>query len=89
MKKTGAREAAAAAFQYFKELFSPSEIRSVTLEEVELSEDGKTWLITLGYEFLSKSGLTAVFGPPKTKYKVFRVDARSGRVVAMKIRELE
>ncbi len=89
-KKIDAREAAAAAFQYFKELFSPLEVQSVTLEEVELSEDGKTWLITLGYEFRPKfGGIAATFGPPKTKFKVFKVDTKTGRVVAMKIRKLE
>ncbi len=88
-KKIDAREAAGAAFQYFKQLFLPAEVESVSLEEVELSEDGKHWLITLGYEFRPKSGIAAAFGPPKTKFKVFKVDTRNGRVVAMKIRKLE
>lgn len=75
--------------QYFKQLFSASEIQSSSLEEVELSEDGKYWLITLGYEVRPKSGITAAFGPPKSKFKVFKVEARTGRVVAMNIRTVE
>jgi hypothetical protein len=88
-KKIGAREAADAAVEYFRQLFSASEFQSISLEEVELSEDGKYWLITLGYDVHPKSGIAAVLGPPKTKFKVLKVDTRSGQVVAMKIRKLE
>ncbi len=88
-KTIDAREAAGAALEYFKQLFSASEIQSSSLEEVELSEDGKYWLITLGYEFRPKSGIVPAFGVPKTKFKVFKVEARTGRVVAMNIRALE
>lgn len=84
-----AREAANAALQYFKQLFSAAEIESSSLEEVELSEDGKFWLITLGYESHPKSGIAAAFGPPKSKFKRFKVEAETGKVVAMNIRTVE
>ena len=81
------RQAANAAMNYFKGLFPT--VRRSSLEEVELSEDGKHWLITLGFD-VPKSLLDAgaQFLPPKTKYKVFKVDVQTGRVLAMKIRSL-
>jgi hypothetical protein len=85
-----ARTAASAAAAYFKELYV--NVRAYSLEEVELSEDGSHWLITLSFEIPATSGAGNVllsFQPPKTKFKVFTVDAKTGKVVAMKIRKLE
>ena len=87
-KTIDVREAAAKAAEYFKQLYSSPEVRSVSLEEVELSENGKQWLITLSYTFGENEG-GVFFGIPKTKYKVFTVDAKTGKVTAMKIRKLE
>ena len=91
-ERIDARTAASAAAAYFKELY-PNVI-SFSLEEVELSEDGSHWLITLSFEI--PAGLGSGFGsvmialqPPKTKFKVFKVDAKTGTVIAMKIRKLE
>ena len=84
------RAAANAAAAYFKELYP--NVTAFSLEEVELAEDGGHWLITLSFEIQPTSGLgnaVSRFQPPKTKYKVFKVHARTGRVVAMKIRKLE
>lgn len=88
--KIDARAAAAAAAAYFKELYPPT--TAYSLEEVELSEDGSHWLITLSFEIPATNSLSMAllpFQPPKTKFKVFKVDAKTGRVIAMKIRKLE
>jgi|ERR1035441_1849701 hypothetical protein len=90
--KVDARAAANAAAEYFKELYPT--VTAFSLEEVELSEDGAHWLITLSFEvpisrLSSLSNVALAFQPPKTKFKVFKVDAKTGRVVAMKIRKLE
>jgi len=85
-----ARQAASAAAAYFKELYP--NVVSFSLEEVELSEDGSHWLITLSFEITANPGLSVTllsFQPPKTKFKVFKVDAKTGKVIAMKIRKLE
>ena len=90
--KITVREAAHAAEAYFRQLFPA---RNVSLEEVELSEDEKHWLITLGYEVEvpmvpSVSALNPFIQPEKkTKYKLFKVNAQTGSVVAMKIRNPE
>jgi hypothetical protein len=87
--KIDARAAAQAAAAYFKELYSS--VKGFSLEEVELSDDGDYWLITLSFEIPPDPVLGQVFSfqAPRTKYKVFKVDSKSGRVLAMKIRKLE
>lgn len=88
--KIDARAAANAAAAYFKELYS--NVTSFSLEEVELSDDGNYWLITLSFEIPAPpdvNNVFAAFQPPKAKFKVFKVDAKTGKVVAMKIRKLE
>ena len=88
-ERIDARVAANAAAAYFKNLYST--VTAFSLEEVELSENGKYWLITLSFEIPAHlgSGFPLPFQPPKTKYKIFKVDAQTGSVVAMKIRKLE
>ncbi len=43
------KQAANLARQYLIELFDYRELWGLTLEEAELSEDGKHWLITLSF----------------------------------------
>ena len=81
--------AARAAREYFRKIYP--QINVFSIEEVELTEDDKFWLITLGYEPSNKEKFAAIseFLPaPKTKYKVFKVNASTGRVLSMKIRSL-
>jgi len=82
-----AREAAQAAFDYIKELLTPGTIEKPVLEEVELTDDERHWLITMGYKQREGDPLAPDFvNPPVPKLKLFKVDSRSGRVVSMKIR---
>ena len=92
------REAVKAAMDYFRRLFKAP----VTLEEVELSEDGGDWHVTLGYpdswaesskqtkSLLKRHpfSLIEAVDKPALKYKRFVVDARTGRVKSMKIRDV-
>ena len=80
------KQAAQSASGFFWELYRDKGTTDVRLEEVELVEDGKFWLITLSFQ------------PPPTinllrkqsrQYKTFKVDAQTGQVLSMKIRELE
>ncbi len=87
------RDAARAAAGYFQALYP--NVVSFSLEEVELSEKEDYWLIALSFELPPKrtgrgSGtLPILFQPPKTKYKIFKVDVKTGEVVSMRIRNLE
>jgi len=83
-----ARRAASAAAGYFQQLYP--NVSSFSLEEVELSEDGDYWFITLSFELGAKiGGFPVTLQPPKTKFKVFKVNVRTGEVVSMRIRKLE
>jgi hypothetical protein len=58
---------------------------AVRLEEVELTEDGKYWLITLSF---NPANPAAIIFPPRREYKVFRINAETGELQSMKIREV-
>jgi len=60
------------------------------LEEAEISEDDRFWLITLGFYDPNepKSGAEwALISGPRRIYKIFKIDRATGEVRAMKIRE--
>lgn len=87
------KDAAKAAAEYFVELYPDTQYSDLMLEEVELSEDEKHWLITLSYASEPPppppSGLEKLFSKQGSrKYKIFKIDAATGKVEAMKIRSL-
>lgn len=81
------KEAARRASEYFAGLYSDPRINDVQLEEVEISEDGKYWLITLSYPV--PPNIAALNLSYKRKYKVFTIDAETGQVKSMKIRNVD
>ena len=81
------------ARDYFAKVY-PNEIHTfqdVQLEEVELSEDESTWLVTIGFsrplplDSFSKNA-PEFLRQYQRDYKVFRIDAQNGKVRSMKIR---
>lgn len=87
------KDAAKAAAEYFVELYPDTQYSDLMLEEVELSEDEKHWLITLSYASQPPashpSGLEKLFPKQDSrKYKIFKIDTATGKVEAMKIRKL-
>ena len=89
------RNAVGAAQRYFGSLQDvigyPTE--DLRLEEAELSEDKKHWFITLGFiRPVDKTSnpvadLLAIRNYER-EYKVFKIDATTGEVQSMKIREI-
>jgi hypothetical protein len=86
------KRAVKAAEEYARELYPETELRHLRLEEVELSDDERRWRVTLGWvePAVSRNGL--IFEPtlqvlPRV-YKLFEVDAQTGQVASMKIREV-
>lgn len=73
-----AKQAAAKASQYLSSVRSVASF-NIGLEEIELTEDRKYWLITLSHP---KGYLGSAMD-----YKIFKVDAYSGEVLSMKLRE--
>lgn len=82
------KQAAQSASDFITGLYSNETISDVMLEEVELSEDGKYWLITLSFPAPSSS-VHPILGIKGRRYKIFKVDTATGEVLSMKIRELQ
>lgn len=81
------KQAVARVLEYARELY-PSDQTELTLEEIERSDDGAFWHITLG--IVDRSTPFAVLQGPRAHrdYKVFKVDGERGDVVSMKIRSV-
>ena len=81
------KEAAQRASEYFAGLYADQGMSDVQLEEVELTDDGKYWLITLSFPVPRELGAFNL--TLKRRYKVFQIDAKTGDVKSMKIRKVE
>ncbi|SRR6266567_4331027 len=99
-RRVDAKQAAKLSLEYFNELFPNLTVSNVTLEEVELLENENCWLITLGFDEPARlrtapvqinKSLADLFGTssPTRKFKIFKVDAKTGKVISMKIRKFE
>ena len=93
--KIDARGAVMAAKKYFDDIQELiGNIQDILLEELELSEDKKFWLITLGFNrpvYKTKNPLFPEIMPSpeyKREYKLFKIDSETGEVQSMKIREV-
>lgn len=94
------RKAVIAAQDYFnsvQDLMSqngPLDIQDLRLEEIELSEDKKFWFVTIGYNLPKWAMRNPLLQEVvKTKewernYKIFKINADTGNVESMKIREV-
>lgn len=90
------KEAARRAAEYFTDLYEPSTYNDLQLEEVELRDDEKYWLITLSYipilnSPLGQDKIAKVLNMPASgprKYKQFKINATTGEVRAMTIRKV-
>ncbi|MEN8156703.1 MAG: hypothetical protein ABFS10_07120 [Bacteroidota bacterium] len=81
------KEAADKAKAHLASFFPDAE--KVQLEEVELTEDKAHWFITLSYEGVSNSVASSLLVGKSVRYKIFKLDAESGDVISMKIRDIK
>jgi len=83
-----AREAVKRAAAYLGEISAPigRQLGALEVEEVERSGDEQCWLITLSYP----RGLSIALslGEGKRVYKQFKVNAETGEVQSMTMREV-
>ncbi|HEX8691400.1 MAG TPA: hypothetical protein VF746_03070 [Longimicrobium sp.] len=81
------KQAVGAAMKYARDIIGPDQ--APTLEEVEMTPDERYWLITLGFD--PRLSPFEVLGGtrPQRDYKIFRIDAETGKVLSMKIRTVE
>jgi hypothetical protein len=81
------KQAAQSASNFIVALYSDQTISDVRLEEVEVSDDEKYWLITLSFLVQFPGGIVAL-PVVRRQYKILKVDRQTGNVLSMKIREL-
>jgi len=79
------KEATDKAREHLVAFFPDAE--KVQLEEVELSVDKKSWLVTMSYEGAGHSVASSLLVGKSVFYKLFRIDAKSGEVLSMKVRD--
>ena len=92
------RDAIAKALAAAREYYADQDARDIALEEVQVSDDGRQWLITVGlsipvsepeniYSVLLGLGKDLSKLPKYHRiYKVFAINRLDGTVVSMKIR---
>lgn len=84
------QDATKAALHFLKEAYSGKEISDILLEEVELSDDGSRWFITLGFNRLVEipDAQFPFMGQAKLKreFKTITVDSSTGVAVGMKMK---
>jgi hypothetical protein len=90
------KEAVSEAMKYIADIYSPEELIEPMLEEVQLTEDGNYWLITIGFSYpkfteypLQESFQDNIMGERYQRiYKVIKVRVMDGKPIAMLIRKL-
>jgi predicted small secreted protein len=75
-----AREAVQIATRYLAHMRNLPAVY-ISLEEIEVTDDRKTWLVTLGHP--------RSYEGPVEEYKLIKVDAGTGEVISMKMRIIE
>lgn len=65
------------------------EAENIQLEEIELTNDKAHWLITLSYEGVTSSVASSLLVGKSVIYKQFKLEAESGNVISMKIRDIK
>ncbi|HWM92781.1 MAG TPA: hypothetical protein VN493_18600 [Thermoanaerobaculia bacterium] len=73
------KDAVKIAYDYVKDFYQD---HTLSLEEVELSEDGRFWYVTLGV-----TNPLEQWSSGRKDYKVVTVDIQTGQVKSMKLRE--
>jgi hypothetical protein len=88
--------AVARAMDYLKEMYQTEEFKDILLEEVDRSEDDKSWNVTIGFtrrqESTSGGPMATLIGQSeefKREYKVFQIDAETGQLRSMRSRKGE
>ncbi|HEY0021873.1 MAG TPA: hypothetical protein VGB24_03155 [Longimicrobium sp.] len=88
------KEAVQTAQDWVRQIYTDAALEHLRLEEVELADDEKHWNITLGWvePAVRENALAAALNGhvrvlPRV-YKTLHVDAETGTVKSMKIREV-
>ncbi len=82
------KEAAQKALSHFRDVMQDAAYQNICVEEIEKSEDGQFWFVTIGYDAPTNDSSYALSSTVR-RYKVFKVDILTEEVVSMKVRNLE
>ncbi len=90
------KQAVQTAMELCRNLYGQEKAADYLVEEVELTEDEKFWLVTIGFNIgqgETSQPSTSASGGSSTKkpehiFKTMKVDANSGRALALKIKKL-
>lgn len=88
------KQAVQAADKFFKELYDKETLKNFLVEEVELSEDEKDWVVTVGFDFgeahvsepaqfISKSSTPRA----GRVYKAVRIDKETGETLSLRTKK--
>jgi hypothetical protein len=81
------KEAIDKAKEYLVTFFPEAE--NVELEEVELTADKSHWMVTLSFEGITSSVASSLLVGKSVLYKIFRIEAETGEVISMRIRDIK
>ncbi|MCB1041601.1 MAG: hypothetical protein KDC35_01595 [Acidobacteria bacterium] len=76
------KTASQAAMRHFKEIFADDPFERIHLEEIELSEDGKLWIVLMSYDDRPSGSLGLDL--LQRCHKVMKIDAETGALLAIK-----
>jgi hypothetical protein len=88
------KQAVKAAEKFFRELYDPNTLKNFLVEEVELSEDEKDWVVTVGFDFgethaSEPAQFTSRSSTPRAGrvYKAVRIDKETGEPLSIKFKK--
>lgn len=81
------QDATARAREHLLSFFPDAD--EVQLEEVELTPDKAHWLVTLSYAGIANSVASSLLVGKSMRYKIFKLDAKTGDVISMKVRDFK
>ncbi|NUO08392.1 MAG: hypothetical protein HUU08_06870 [Candidatus Brocadia sp.] len=82
------KQASKLAIEYFASLYE-NKYHNLNLEEVEISEDGKYWYITLGYDIDRPFSAALPLTKTGREFKRFKIDIGTGKVLSMQVRKID
>lgn len=100
MEAIGVKEAAKQGADFLKNLYEDAS--DMLVEEVEMDDHQLNWFITFSYLYKKKrdertstplnatlESLSVLYPSRERNYKTLKIDAKTGTVLSMKIRELQ
>ncbi len=89
------KQAVKAAERFFKDLYDQNTLKNFLVEEVELSEDEKDWVVTVGFDFgdmpstPEPAQFTSRTSTPRAGrvFKEVRIDKETGEPISITVRK--